>query len=155
AGADVGIVNNATRGLFSDLPQGSLTLGNLYAVFPFDNRVARVTLTGAGLSRWLEGEIRQGRRSALGVSGVTGRTSCGADGLHVELVRAGIPVRDDEQLRVVAIGGPTLSGNVATADPLAGGPAENGPVVLEAVADWLRAHNRVTAHDVESLASVD
>jgi 5'-nucleotidase len=155
SGADVGIINNAFRGLWSDLPQGSLTFGNLYAVFPFDNRVARVTLTGGELGRWLAGEIRQGRRGALGVSGVTVRTLCGSDGLHVELVRAGTPVRDDERLVVVTIGGPTLSGNVATADPLAGGPAENGPVVLEAVADWLRGHGGVAAHDVENLASVD
>src|SRR5262249_4480259 len=92
AGADGGSVHTTFRVLWADLRQGSLTFGNLYAVFPFDNRVARITLTGAELGRWLAGEIRQGRRSALGVSGVTARTSCGAEGLHVDLVRAGVPV---------------------------------------------------------------
>ena len=61
-GADVAVVNNAARGLRADLPDGPITFGRLYDVFPFDNRVVRITLTGAELGRWLAGEIRQGRR---------------------------------------------------------------------------------------------
>ena len=46
----------------ADLPDGPITFGRLYDVFPFDNRIARITLSGAELGRWLAGEIRQGRR---------------------------------------------------------------------------------------------
>jgi hypothetical protein len=39
----------------------------------------------------------------------------------------------------VTIGGPTLSGNVASSDPVAGiGPIGNAPVVREVVEDWFR-----------------
>ena len=69
-GADVAVVNNATRGLRADLPDGPMTFGRLYDVFPFDNRLSRITLAGADLNRWLAEEIRQGRRRALGISGV-------------------------------------------------------------------------------------
>ena len=68
-------------------PDGPLTLGRLYDVFPFDNRIARITLSGAELGRWVAAEIQQGRRGGLGISGVEVRTSCHADGLHVDLFR--------------------------------------------------------------------
>lgn len=49
-GADVAVINNTARGLRADLPIGAMTLGHLYDVFPFDNRIVRVTLTGAELA---------------------------------------------------------------------------------------------------------
>jgi 2',3'-cyclic-nucleotide 2'-phosphodiesterase (5'-nucleotidase family) len=137
-GADVAVVNNATRGLWADVTEGPMTFGRLYNVFPFDNRVARINLTAAELARWVAGEIRQGRRGGLGISGVGVRASCLAGDVHVDLVRDGELVRDDQQLLIATIGGPTLSGNVATPDPLGGGPTDNGPVVREAVEDWMR-----------------
>ncbi len=141
--ADVAVVNSATRGLFADLAAGPLTFGRVYNAFPFDNRIARVTLTAAELSRWLGGEIRQGRRTGLGVSGVNMRTSCESGDVHVELFRGGKqianPIQADERLLVVTIGGPTLSGTAGAIDPLGGGgPAENAPIVRDAVEDWLR-----------------
>ena len=138
-GADVAAINNAARGLRADLAEGPLTVGRLYDVFPFDNRIARITLTGAELGRWLAGEISQGRRGWLGISGVDVRTSCRADGLHVDLFRGSGPIHDDDRLLAVTIGGPTLSGNLASSDPVAGiGPVGNAPVVREAVEDWFR-----------------
>ena len=47
-GADVAAVNNAARGLRVDLPAGPVTVGRLYDVFPFDNRIARIALTRRG-----------------------------------------------------------------------------------------------------------
>lgn len=58
-GADVGAINNAARGLWADLPEGPVTFGRLYEVFPFDNRIALITLSGAEFVRWLAGEVRQ------------------------------------------------------------------------------------------------
>src|SRR5262249_44992330 len=65
-GADIAVVNNATRGLWADLPGGPLTFGRLYDVFPFDNRVRRIAMSGGELGRWLANELQQGRRSGLG-----------------------------------------------------------------------------------------
>jgi 5'-nucleotidase len=138
-GADVAAVNNAARGLRADLLEGPVTVGRLYDVFPFDNRVARIALSGAELGRWVAGEIRQGRRGSLGLSGVDVRASCRADGLHVDLFRGAGPIRDDDRLLAVTIGAPTPSGSLASPAPLGGvGPIGNAPVVREVVEDWLR-----------------
>jgi 2',3'-cyclic-nucleotide 2'-phosphodiesterase (5'-nucleotidase family) len=138
-GADVAAINNAARGLWADLPEGTLTFGRLYDVFPFDNRIARVTLSGAELGRWLAGEIRQGRRGSLGISGVEVRASCLADGLHVDLFRGAKRIHDDDRLLAVTIGAPTPSGSLASPAPLGGvGPIGNAPVVREVVEDWFR-----------------
>jgi 2',3'-cyclic-nucleotide 2'-phosphodiesterase (5'-nucleotidase family) len=138
-GADVAAVNNAARGLWADLPEGPVTFGRLYDVFPFDNRIARITLSGAELGRWVEGEIRAGRRGSLGLSGVEVRTSCRADGLHADLFRGGAPVHDDDRLLAVTIGAPTPSGGLASPAPLGGiGPIGKAPVVREVVEDWFR-----------------
>jgi len=138
-GADVAAVNNAAVGLRADLLEGPITVGRLYDVFPFDNRIARITLSGAELGRWVAGEFRQGRRGSLGISGVEVRASCQADGLHVDLFRGAARIHDDDRLLAVTIGAPTPSGRLASTAPLGGvGPIGNSPVVREVVEDWVR-----------------
>jgi hypothetical protein len=96
-------------------------------------------MSGAELGRWLAGEIRQGRRGWLGISGVDVRTSCVADGPHIDLFRGTERVRDDERLLTVTIGAPTPSGSLASSAPLGGiGPIGNAPVVREVIEDWFR-----------------
>src|SRR4026208_222500 len=98
---------------------------------------ARPAPPGGELGRWLAREISQGRRGWLGISGVDVRTSCRADGLHVDLFRGSWPLHDDARRLAVTIGGPTLSGNLASSDPVAGvGPIGKAPVVREVVEDW-------------------
>jgi hypothetical protein len=117
----------------------------LYDVFPFDNRIVRVTLSGADLSRWIANEIRQGRRGALGIAGIDVTASCLADGLHVDLRRGPQRIEDDAKLLGVTIGAPTLNGNLASTDFLGGpGPTENNPVAREVVEDWFRRLGRMT-----------
>jgi 2',3'-cyclic-nucleotide 2'-phosphodiesterase (5'-nucleotidase family) len=139
-GADVAVLNNAARGLWADLPAGPLTFGSLYDVFPFDNRVVRLTLSGGELRRWLDGELRQNRLRSLGVSGVSLQVSCAADGPRVAILRpGGQAVSDEERLLVVTIGEPTLSGNVVLAGSAdSAGATVDGPVVREVVEDWFR-----------------
>ena len=130
-GADVAAINNAGR-LWSDLPAGPITVGQIYDVFPFDNRLVRVSLTAADLSRWLANEIRQGRRSSVGISGVDVNVRCLADGVHVDLLRGTERIDDSARLIGVTIGAPTLNGNLASPDFLGGiGPVENNPVARE------------------------
>jgi 2',3'-cyclic-nucleotide 2'-phosphodiesterase (5'-nucleotidase family) len=150
-GADAGVINNATAGLRADLPAGSITFGQLYDVFPFDNRIARVSLSGGEMSRWIAGEIRQGRRGALGIAGVSVRASCSADGILVKLFRtSGLQVHDEDQLVVVTIASPTISGTLGLGAPLLGfNSSDDAPVVREAVEDYLRrTGGRVVTGDV-------
>jgi hypothetical protein len=67
------------------------------------------------------------------------RTSCRADGLHVELFRGAVRITDEEKLVAVAIGAPTPSGGLASPAFLGGvGPIGNAPIVREVVEDWFR-----------------
>lgn len=139
-GADVAVVNTATRGLWADLPDGPLTFGRLYDVFPFDNRIARVTMSGGNLREWMAKEIGQGRRNGIGISGADVRIDCLAGATRVDLLRDdGRAIEDNDRLVVVTIAAPTLSGNVATAAPPGSvGPTDKAPIVREVVEDWFR-----------------
>ena len=50
--ADVAIMNNG--GIRADLPEGTITWGNVYQVQPFQNRLQRLTITGEVLLKALE-----------------------------------------------------------------------------------------------------
>ena len=88
-GADVAVINNAARGLWADLPDGPLTFGRLYDVFPFDNRIVRIDAERRR-ARTLAGRRDPGRAVEAGwaFQGSTCDASCVADGLHVDLFRA-------------------------------------------------------------------
>ncbi len=139
-GADVAINNNVRGGLRTDLPAGPLAFGSFYDVFPFDNRLLTVRVTGAALKQILIDEVRRNRRGALGLSGVHARASCGSSGLDVELRRPnGQTIRADEELSVAALDTLVQRGVLA---PAVNGAAidvpANAPVMRELVEDWLR-----------------
>jgi len=139
-GADVAINNNVRGGLRADLPAGPLTFGRLYDVFPFDNRLLTVTITGAELRAVLADEVRRNRRGALALSGIVARVGCSAAGeLDIEVVRAnGAPLGADERVRVAAIDQLVL-GPVFAAVPSAAHTMPAGmPLLRETVEDWFR-----------------
>ena len=140
--ADVAINNNARGGLRADLPAGALTFGALYDVFPFDNRLVTLAITGAELRALLGDEARRGRPGALGLSGARVRVSCSTSGdLDVEVMHAnGTPFADDERIVVAAMDS-LVRGARFAAVPASTGidiPAD-APLVREVVEDWLRA----------------
>jgi 5'-nucleotidase len=139
-GADVAINNNAIGGLRADLPPGPLTFGRLYDVFPFDNRLVQVAVTGAELTQIIASEIRRGRRGALGIAGLRIRARCDEKGLNVDLRRAsGGSVAGTDRLFVVAMDS-LAAGSVFA--PLAGSErfavSAGAPVLREVVEDWFR-----------------
>ncbi len=141
-GADVAINNNVRGGLRADLPAGALTFGRLYDVFPFDNRLVTLTITGAQLQAVLVDEVRRDRRGALGLSGARVRVTCSLDGeLGVEVTREnGKPFAANERIAVAAMDSLVL-GQVFAAVPGAGATdiSADAPVLREVVEDWLRA----------------
>jgi 5'-nucleotidase len=139
-GADIAFNNNLRGGLRADLPAGPLTFGSFYDVFPFDNRLLTVRVTGAALTQSLIDEVRRGRRGALGLSGVHARVRCRDGEVDVELRRpSGQPIRPDEELTVAAIDMLVQRGVLAAAvNGAAIDVPADAPVMRELVEDWLR-----------------
>ncbi len=150
-GADVAIGMGARRGgLRADLPEGALTRGPLYDVFPFDNRVATLALTGAQLRQALAAEIARGRRRFPSVSGVRVRVTCEGDRPQIEIVRpSGAPIGATETLIVAMtdfFGSRVRFGSPATQPRTA---LASAPLVRDAAASWLTARGgRLRAADL-------
>ncbi|WP_325167249.1 bifunctional metallophosphatase/5'-nucleotidase [Rubrobacter xylanophilus] len=68
AGADFAFMNPG--GIRADIAAGEVTFGELFAVQPFDNQVARMELTGDQIYALLEQQFQEGRTRILQVSGL-------------------------------------------------------------------------------------
>ena len=148
-GADVAVSMGARRGgLRGDLPAGVLTRGPLYDVFPFDNRVVRLDLTGAELRQALAAEVHRGRRGLPSVSGVRVRVTCGIGGAALEIERpSGEPIGPAEALVVATTD--SLAGRAARSRHAVMASLASAPLVREAAAGWLAARGgRLRAADL-------
>ena len=93
-GADVAFMNGG--GLRAHLPQGKLRYGALFESFPFDNRIATVTLTVAELKSVLSSNLNKSG-GILSVAGLEVTALCKQGALVLELRRAGKkPLLSDE-----------------------------------------------------------
>lgn len=132
--ADLALFN--AGGVRANLPEGELTYGELYATFPFDNRFARLRLTGAQLRDIVRFNMMQDSGTLL-FSGVQVRARCEGDGLQVEITRRGRRVRDTDQLDVVT------SDYLATTPMFTGLPEDARQIedvlIREAIAEALTA----------------
>ena len=142
-GADVALGYGSGRGgLRADLAEGPVTFGRVYDAFPFDNRITRVALTGAQLTRLIDAQLPlwiEGRRGLPGVAGLRVTITCAGPQPEVRLVHeSGVAVDPAEPL-VVAMASNTVGRFAATAE--AGEPeiaaAELSVLVRDAVAGWL------------------
>ena len=140
-GADVAIGMGARRGgLRADLPAGTLTRGPLYDVFPFDNRVVALSLTGAQLRQVLAGEVARRRRGIPSVSGVRVRVTCEGNRSEVEIVRSSGATIDPAETLIVATTDffATRARFSSRATPPERALA-SAPLVRDAAAGWLTA----------------
>jgi 2',3'-cyclic-nucleotide 2'-phosphodiesterase (5'-nucleotidase family) len=141
AGADVAVGNGGA--LRTDLPAGPLTYGQVYEVYPFDNRLVTLMLTGDQLARIVTYNLqrREQPTEILSIAGFRVDARCESGMLRVALARqSGAPIRPDERLTVVtsdfvALGG---EGLLAPAGPIDFRTAPGAPILHDAVADWLR-----------------
>ncbi len=135
-GADL-VVNNTDGGLRADLPAGPLTYGRLFEVFPFDNQLVELSMTGRDLERILAAHIARSR-SLLGLAGARVEAACAAGGVSVRLVRPdGGEIADDEVILVATTDYLATTEMFESVRP-ADGDVMAGPVVRDAVAEWLR-----------------
>jgi 2',3'-cyclic-nucleotide 2'-phosphodiesterase (5'-nucleotidase family) len=142
-GADVALSNGGS--LRTDLSAGPLTYGSIYELYPFDNRIVTLTLTGDQLTRIIAYNLERKVPpfELLPIAGFKVDARCDANMLRVTLTRSsGVPIRADERLAV------------ATSDFIAGGgdgivaPAgalgeirtvEGAPLLRESLVGWLRS----------------
>jgi 5'-nucleotidase len=134
---DVAIAN--TGGVRAALPAGTVTYGRLFEVTPFDNREARLTITGAELKTVVRTNLEH-RGDLIVLSGARATMTCGADGVHLSLRReSGKPIGDRELLSVVtsdflATGGSDFFKPVM---PFRKVVSVDGPNVRDEIARWL------------------
>ncbi len=140
--ADVAISNGGS--LRTDLPAGPLTYGSLYELYPFDNRIVTLRLTGDQLTRIIAYSLERkvGPFELLPIAGFKVDARCEGHMLRVTLTHSsGVPVRADDQLTVatsdfIAGGG---DGIFAPAGPLGEIKAVEGvPLLRESLVAWLR-----------------
>lgn len=134
--ADVWLMN--AGGVRANLPAGPVTYGELYEVFPFDNRVARVSISGAALTELVKRNLEHDNGIAL-LSGIRATARCEGPALKVTVVREnGLPITPHETVRLatsdfLALGGDGL---------LAGIESDVSDVLIrDAIAGWLHAHH--------------
>jgi len=133
--ADVAIYN--TGGLRADIPAGPLTYGRLYEVFPFDNRIVRMIVTGDELRRVVEGNVTSSGGGLL-MAGVRAIVTCKGPTLDIRLQRDnGTVVKPADQLRVVTLDFLATGGD-GFFDPIQPvklvGSATDGPIFRDVLA---------------------
>ena len=103
AGADADIaIHNVSGGIRAILPAGDLTYGKVYEISPFDNRVAIVEVSGAGLRRLIATEATKQDRRA-GFSGMRVFIGCSNGVPQVDMVlNNGHTIADDDPIRIVS-----------------------------------------------------
>ncbi len=132
-------IHNVFGGIRASLPAGPLTYGSLYRMFPFDNRIAVVELSGHELRRIVAVQAhRAGRRA--GFAGMRVFVACEGGQMRVRMLRPnGREIDDADRLRVIANDFLLLGGDgILTPVTPDGGfdiPA-NTPLVRDVLAGW-------------------
>lgn len=146
AGADVAIVNGG--GIRGHIGVGPLSYGDLYRIFPFDNRLATVRLSGRELRALIEASLSRRHGGVLQAAGIGVEIRCSPDGKR-ELVALkddrGRPIGDDRRL-VVVLADFLLSGGDGLAPVVDKIPASRkkvyvGRLIREEMARYLLARS--------------
>ena len=139
--ADV-VLLNVTGGLRAGLPAGPLTYGSVYEMFPFDNRVVLLDVSGAELRRIIAAQAHNHRRRAA-FAGMSVEVSCAGDQLSVSMrLDDGRVIDDGDSVRIgvndfLAMGGDSV---LTPAMPDGGFSWTEDPrFARDVIADWLRS----------------
>ena len=138
--ADV-VIHNVMGGLRADLPAGDLVYGSAYELYPFDNRVTALQLSGAELRSVIEAQAMRTSRRA-GFSGMRVFADCDEGELDVVMQRPdGTAIADDEALTVITTDFLAMAGDgvFAPVVPEEGFAIPSGtPLVREIFVSWMR-----------------
>ncbi len=154
-GGDVAI-HNVVGGIRSTLPPGELTYGSVYEMFPFDNRIVVLDISGAELRAVLAHQAHRGHRRA-GVAGIRVQVQCSGDGMHVVATRPdGGEIADGDPVRLIANDFLVLGGDdiLTPIIPEDGFDIDNSmPLVRDVLVDWFR--NGAAMLDPDDFSSAD
>ena len=136
------VIHNVSGGLRASLPAGDLIYGSVYQMFPFDNRVVVLDMSGAELRRVFAAQARNQLRRA-GIAGMQVDVECSNGDLDVAMrLDSGRLIRDEDRVRVVvndflATGGDYI---LTPAMPEGGFEWDDDPrLTRDVVVDWLGA----------------
>lgn len=139
-GGDV-LIHNVMGGIRADLPQGALDYGSVFEMYPFDNLVVRLDLSGADLRRVLERQVFNSRRA--GIAGIRVFAACDDGKLGLTMTRPdGSEIADQDMLAVMttdflATGGDGIFTPIIPEGGLT--VVESTQLVRETIASWMRA----------------
>jgi len=142
-GGDIAI-HNVVGGIRDGLPAGDLTYGAVYNMFPFDNQVEILALSGRELRRVIAAQLGKPRRRA-GFAGMRVRVACDGDQMQVAMfLEDGREIGDSDQVLVVAndflsLGGDDILTPVMPDDGFA--PQPDQPLVRDVLVEWFRANS--------------
>lgn len=140
--ADVSILN-VSGGLRANLPAGDLTYGSVFEMFPFDNRVVILELTGGDLRKVIAKQAHNHLRRA-GFSGMSVDVSCSDGQLDVTMrLNDGAEVRNDDLVRVAVNDFLATRGDdiLTPVIPDSGFDYVQDPRYMrDVIADWFRRH---------------
>lgn len=135
--ADIAI-HNVFGGLRSGLPAGELTYGAVYEMFPFDNTISILELSGEDLRHVIARQAPIHRKA--GFAGMRVFVSCTDDGMNVVMrLNDGREIQDDDRIRVIANDFLAPGGDdiLTPAIPEGGFELQSGmPLVRDALVKW-------------------
>ena len=139
--ADISI-HNVHGGIRAELPEGELTYGSVYRMFPFDNRVTIVEMTGRDVRKIIEQQAHNKNRPA-GFSGMTVFVTCDANEMSIHMVRPnGSEIFDAELVRVLANDFLLLGGDGIFVPVMPAGGfnmLQGTPLVRDILVSWFRS----------------
>lgn len=97
--ADVGIMNMG--GLRSTLPKGEITVGDVYKIFPFENKLFTLTLTGEQLLELFNRFTQVGGQGISGAEIIIGKAN--GQTYLAEATVGGKPIQKDKTYRIATI----------------------------------------------------
>jgi 5'-nucleotidase len=135
-------IHNVFGGIRANLPEGELTYGSVFRMFPFDNRIVVLNLSGLDLRRIIERQMHNAGRRA-GFSGMRVFVTCERGQMDVKMVLAdGHVIDDSDRLRVIVNDFIALGGDDVLTPVMPEGGFEmqtNAPLVRDVLAEWFRA----------------
>ena len=134
-------MHNVRGGLRAGLPAGELTFGEIYEMFPFDNIVTILEVSGADLRRVIATQATLSRR--VGFAGMRVFAECTDGNIGIRMLRAdGREIQDEDDITLLVNDYMALGGDAILTPIIPPGGFElryDLPRTRDAIIHWLRS----------------